>query len=61
MIPVLRLNHAGLHVRDAALATAWYRDDLGFETVTEVPGTAFLRAMGSDNHHDLGLFSLPTT
>ncbi len=26
MIPVLRLNHAGLHVRDAALAAAWYRD-----------------------------------
>lgn len=58
MIPVLRLNHAVLYVRDAALAAAWYRDVLGFETVTEVPGGAFLRAAGSDNHHDLGLFSL---
>ncbi len=32
---------------------------LGFEVVEEIPGrAAFLRAAGSENHHDLGLFSL---
>ena len=58
MIPVQRLNHAVLYVGDAAAAAEWYRETFGFETVTEMPGAAFLRAAGSDNHHDLGLFSV---
>jgi catechol-2,3-dioxygenase len=58
MIPVQRLNHAVLYVRDARAAADWYRDTFGFETVAEMPGAAFLRARGSDNHHDLGLFSV---
>lgn len=58
MIPVKRLNHAVLYVRDAAGAASFYRDAFGFEVVTEMPGAAFLRAAGSDNHHDLGLFSV---
>jgi catechol-2,3-dioxygenase len=58
-IPVQRLNHAVLYVRDAAAAAAFYREAFGFEVVSEYPGLAvFLRAAGSDNHHDLGLFSV---
>ena len=58
MIPVQRLNHAVLYVRDAAQSADFYRSTFGFETVTEFPGAAFLRAAGSSNHHDLGLFSV---
>jgi catechol-2,3-dioxygenase len=58
VIPVQRLNHAVLYVRDAAQAAEFYRAAFGFETVVEMPGAAFLRAAGSDNHHDLGLFSV---
>lgn len=59
MIPIQRLNHAVLYVRDADRAAAFYREAFGFEVVAEIPGTAaFLRAAGSDNHHDLGLFSV---
>jgi catechol-2,3-dioxygenase len=59
MIPVRRLNHAVLYVRDARRAAAFYREVLGFETVAEMgPAAVFLKAAASDNHHDLGLFSL---
>ncbi|MSO78718.1 MAG: VOC family protein [Acidimicrobiia bacterium] len=58
MIPVKRLNHAVLYVRDVAVAAAFYQEALGFEVVGEMPGAVFLRAAGSDNHHDLGLFSI---
>lgn len=54
-----RLNHAVLYVRDVARSAAFYRDALGFETVMEMPGqAAFLRADGSSNDHDLGLFGV---
>src|SRR5579875_692416 len=54
-----RLNHAVLYVRDVARSVVFYRDVLGFEIVTEIPGrAAFLRADGSDNDHDLGLFAI---
>ena len=55
---VTRLNHAVLYVRDAARAAAFYQQVLGFEIVTSFPGGAFLRAAGTENHHDLGLFSV---
>jgi catechol-2,3-dioxygenase len=55
---ISRLNHAVLYVRDAEAAARWYVDALGFEVVTTFPGAAFLRGGGSDNHHDLGLFSI---
>ena len=58
MIPVQHLNHAVLYVRDAAQSAAFYRDVFGFRPVAEFPGAAFLRAEGSTNHHDLGLFSV---
>ncbi len=58
MIPVTRLNHAVLYVRDAAAAAAFYREAFGFEVVADMGDAQFLRAHGSENHHDLGLFSV---
>ena len=60
MPSIRRLNHAVLYVRDAQRSAAFYRDVLGFETVQESAGgrAVFLRAGGSDNHHDLGLFGV---
>jgi catechol-2,3-dioxygenase len=37
---------------------AFYTDAFGFEVIASNDRAAFLRASGSDNHHDLGLFSL---
>ncbi len=61
-IPVARLNHAVLWVRDTDVAVDFYRRVFGFEVVgTEMGGRAvFLRAAGGDNHHDLGLFAVGT-
>jgi catechol-2,3-dioxygenase len=53
-----QLNHAVLYVRDAERSTAFYGDVLGFSVVQSFPGAAFLRAPGSTNDHDLGLFSI---
>ncbi len=56
---IRRLNHAVLYVRDATQAARFYCDVLGFEVVADLGGQAvFLRAGGSDNDHDLGLFSV---
>jgi catechol-2,3-dioxygenase len=59
-IPVSRLNHAVLFVRDAERAAEYYGRHFGFEVVSrEFGGKAiFLRAGGGENHHDLGLFSV---
>jgi catechol-2,3-dioxygenase len=58
-VPVQRLNHAVLYVRDVAPSVAFYRDVLGFRTVAEIPGrAAFLQAEASQNDHDLGLFAV---
>jgi catechol-2,3-dioxygenase len=59
-IAVARLNHAVLYVRDAERAAEFYGKVFGFEVVSsEFGGRAvFLRASGTDNHHDLGLFSV---
>lgn len=54
-----RLNHAVLYIRDVTASVAFYRDVLGFEVITEIAGrAAFLRADGSTNDHDLGLFGI---
>jgi catechol-2,3-dioxygenase len=58
MIPVQRINHAVLYVRDALRSAAFYQEAFGFEVVTQMPGAVFLKAAGTDNHHDLGLFSV---
>jgi catechol-2,3-dioxygenase len=56
---VRRLNHAVLYVRDLASTVDFYCGALGFEVRTEIPGrAAFLRAPGSANDHDLGLFEV---
>jgi catechol-2,3-dioxygenase len=61
MIPVTRLNHAVLFVRDLDRAVDFYRRAFGFEVISEMTGkAAFLRAQGSVNHHDLGLFASPS-
>jgi catechol-2,3-dioxygenase len=57
---IRRLNHAVLFVADLEASLAFYRDVLGFELVSRehALNAAFLRAAGSDNHHDLGLFGI---
>ena len=56
---VRRLNHAVLYVYDLASTVAFYAETLGFEVRSEMAGrAAFLRAPGSANDHDLGLFAL---
>jgi catechol-2,3-dioxygenase len=58
MIPVTRLNHAVLFVRDLDRAVDFYHRVFGFEVIFSSPSqAAFLRAQGSANHHDLGLFA----
>ncbi|WP_369257228.1 VOC family protein [Geodermatophilus amargosae] len=60
-MPVQRLNHAVLYIRDVERSTAFYRDVLGFRVKVEIPGRAvFLQAEGSTNDHDLGLFAVGT-
>ena len=60
MIPVTRLNHAVLFVRDAKVAAEFYSRVFGFEIVAEEFGgqAIFMRSRLADNHHDLGLFSV---
>ena len=56
---VRRLNHAVLYVSGLDREVSFYRDNLGFEVRVEIPGrAAFLRAAGSQNDHDLGLFEI---
>jgi catechol-2,3-dioxygenase len=60
MTSVRRLNHAVLYVRDARASAAFYHDALDFEIVGEFGDGAavFMRAAETDNHHDLGLFTI---
>jgi catechol-2,3-dioxygenase len=57
-MPIHRLNHAVLYVRDVDRSVAFYRDVLGFRVVNAMPGAAFVQAAGSTNDHDLGLFAI---
>ena len=60
-MPVRRLNHAVLFVRDVATSVAFYREVLDFAPIggmAEMAGAAFLRAPSSTNDHDLGLFQI---
>ncbi len=59
-MPIQRLNHVVLYVRNASATAAFYREVLGFRTVHELGGgTAFfLQAPGSTNDHDIGLFEV---
>jgi catechol-2,3-dioxygenase len=59
-IPVARLNHAVLYVRDATKAAEFYGRVFGFEVVESAFGgrAVFMRSANGENHHDLGLFSV---
>ncbi len=61
-MPIHRLNHAVLYVRDVRRSVDFYSNVLGFRPVSMVPqgfsGAAFLQAPGSRNDHDLGLFEV---
>jgi catechol-2,3-dioxygenase len=60
-MPVTRLNHAVLYVRDVQRSVRFYSDVLGFRPIdgmAGLKGAAFLQAPGSTNDHDLGLFEI---
>ena len=58
-MPIQRLNHAVLYVRDLERTRAFYTEALGFRIVNEIPGMgAFFQAPGSTNDHDLGTFAI---
>jgi catechol 2,3-dioxygenase len=48
----LTLGHVHLHVGDIAESMRFYRDVIGFESMAELPGAAFVSAGGY--HHHLG-------
>jgi catechol-2,3-dioxygenase len=60
MVPVRRLNHAVLFVSDLDRSIRFYEEAFGFTVIARErrADAAFLRAAGSDNHHDLGLFGV---
>ena len=68
MVPIQRLNHAVLYVRDVAITQRFYTEVMGFETMIVDPSGQFLfmRAPLSENHHDIAFFAIgqgagPTT
>ena len=60
-MPSLSLNHAVLFVSDVNRAKTFYTEVLGFTVAIDEagPNASFLKAPGSENHHDLGLFQTP--
>ena len=58
-MPIQRLNHAVLYVRDVERTREFYEGALGFRVVMSIPGqAAFFQAPGSTNDHDLGTFQV---
>jgi len=58
-MPVTRLNHAVLYVRDVERTREFYENALGFRTLIWAAGqAAFFQAPGSTNDHDLGAFQI---
>lgn len=58
-MPIQRLNHAVLFVRDVEVSARFYTEVLDFVVTESMGGQAvFLRAAGSTNDHDLGLFAV---
>lgn len=59
MFTITRLNHAVLYVRNVRRSYDFYHEVLGFQPLGQPSDRAvFLRASGSDNHHDLALFGI---
>ncbi len=58
-MPVTRLNHAVLYVRDVQRTRDFYEQVLDFRTLIWMPGqAAFFQAPASNNDHDLGVFQI---
>jgi catechol-2,3-dioxygenase len=61
-MPITRLNHAVLYVRDAQRSAQWYEETLGFRRVGVGPddwdGAAFMQAAASTNDHDIAFFTV---
>ena len=60
-MPVRRLNHAVLYVRDVRRSVEFYASVLGFAPIAgaeALRGAAFLQAPASTNDHDLALFEI---
>ena len=58
-MPVTRLNHAVLYVRDVERTRNFYEEVLGFRAVHFQPGQGvFFRAPASTNDHDLAAFEV---
>jgi catechol-2,3-dioxygenase len=60
---IVRLNHAVLYISDLERSLEFYCGVLGFTRIEEMTpgqfkGAGFLRAPGSTNDHDLGLFEI---
>jgi catechol-2,3-dioxygenase len=59
MAQIKRLNHAVLFVSDVDQSVDFYTRAFGMDVIAQEAGAkAFLRARGSANHHDLGLFAV---
>ena len=59
MANVTRLNHAVLYVSNLDRSVEFYKKAFGFEEIDHMGDQmAFLRAAGTDNHHDLGLMAV---
>ena len=57
---VKSLNHAVLFVSDVGRSVDFYTRAFGMKVIAERPGqAAFMRAPGSDNHHDLAVMQVP--
>lgn len=68
VVPIQKLNHAVLYIRDVATTKRFYTEVMGFETMIEDPNGQylFMRAPLSVNHHDIAFFAIgqgaaPTT
>jgi catechol-2,3-dioxygenase len=58
-VPLNRLNHAVLYVRDVNASLAFYQSVFEFDVVARMGEMAvFLRARAGTNHHDLALMSV---
>lgn len=59
-MPISRMNHAVLYVRDAEASAQFYETVLGFTRVIgdRANRFAFLRAPASSNHHDVAFFTV---
>jgi len=60
-MPITRLNHVVLYVRDVERSARFYVEVLGFRKLPIAEGfagAAFLQAPGSTNDHDIGLFEI---